>query len=176
MFKKKKIQLPEYLSQAFKPNSTDNMAIFFSPGAKCERIICNYVALAQKEIKILAYTIDSIPFLNMLLEAAKNGVSVTIVMDYRASKKLRWNLGYAIQKGLNIYATDYFNAMHCKVLIIDNLHTITGSYNFTANAQNSNLENLIVFRDNTDLNHFYTQLFNYALFHSQLYKCLTKKK
>jgi len=58
---------------------------------------------------------------------------------------------------------------HNKIMIIDNCLVITGSFNFTANAQNSNAENLLVIEDK-DIARTYADNWQRHATHSEKYK------
>jgi phosphatidylserine/phosphatidylglycerophosphate/cardiolipin synthase-like enzyme len=49
-----------------------------------------------------------------------------------------------IQAGLNIRSDNLPGLMHHKVMIIDESIVVTGSYNFTASAEDRNDENLVI--------------------------------
>lgn len=49
--------------------------------------------------------------------------------------------------------------MHEKYCVIDNLTTITGSYNWTSNAEHRNDENITIEKNNSELASAYTRDF-----------------
>ena len=49
--------------------------------------------------------------------------------------------------------------MHNKVIVVDERYVVTGSLNFSSNAENSNDENVIII-DNPDIARLYVQDFN----------------
>lgn len=67
---------------------------------------------------------------------------------------------------------DYF--MHNKFMIIDNKHLITGSYNFTEQAEKINIENIITIRDNKKIANEYSEEFSKLLKYSILIKKINR--
>jgi phosphatidylserine/phosphatidylglycerophosphate/cardiolipin synthase-like enzyme len=54
---------------------------------------------------------------------------------------------YLTNAGISVWVDTQVAIAHNKVIIIDGARIITGSFNFTAAAQNHNAENLIVLED-----------------------------
>ena len=52
-----------------------------------------------------------------------------------------------VRDALPVYPDGNAGLMHHKVIIIDNEIVITGSYNFTASAERTNDENVVIFFD-----------------------------
>jgi phosphatidylserine/phosphatidylglycerophosphate/cardiolipin synthase-like enzyme len=54
---------------------------------------------------------------------------------------------YLTNAGVSVWLDTQVAIAHCKVMVIDGAKVITGSFNFTAAAQNHNAENLLVLED-----------------------------
>ena len=59
---------------------------------------------------------------------------------------------------------------HNKIMLIDGLTIITGSFNFTTNAEQHNAENLLIIRNRPDLYRAYENNFRHHYEHSQPYQ------
>ena len=71
--------------------------------------------------------------------------------------------------GIPVFIDDKHAIAHNKIMIIDNRVVITGSFNFTAAAENKNAENLLVLDDLPDLTRTYRENFQNHLRHAVPY-------
>ncbi|HSH00952.1 MAG TPA: phospholipase D-like domain-containing protein [Anaerolineae bacterium] len=124
---------------------------YFSPeGKKVEGIIADWVATADEEVLILAFSFTNDLIGAAVMERAEAGVEVWAIFEKTGSEteysyypELRdggWEKVYAAQDGNS-------RIMHHKVMVIDRETVIMGSYNFTASANDSNDENVVIITD-----------------------------
>jgi phosphatidylserine/phosphatidylglycerophosphate/cardiolipin synthase-like enzyme len=103
------------------------------------------ISSARQSIHFLAYSFTSDDLAEAILERAHAGVAVSGVMD---AQQARSNTGGEYQRftdaGLDVRLDGNPNNMHDKVIIIDGNIVVTGSYNFSANAERKNDENVLV--------------------------------
>ncbi|MFY4774218.1 phospholipase D-like domain-containing protein [Metabacillus sp. RGM 3146] len=100
-----------------------------------------------------------------LINAKNRGVKVEGLFDYSqyASNGPYGELAYLAQAGIPVSIADvpYGGKMHNKVLIADKGYTngtvVTGSFNASANANDSNSENLMVIHDNQTAEQYYNE-------------------
>jgi len=149
-----------FLNDAFGPNSPANtpypgltvngipLEVYFSPDDGALNHILTWVSQAQQSVYFLAYSFTSDELAEALLARAADGVAVTGVFE---ADQYRANIGTEFDRlrdgGLSVRLDGNPNHMHHKVLIIDEHIVITGSYNFTASAEQRNDENLLVIDD-----------------------------
>jgi phosphatidylserine/phosphatidylglycerophosphate/cardiolipin synthase-like enzyme len=120
---------------------------YFAPEDRIEPKILREISAAQKTIHVLAfsYTSDSIEAL--MKSKLRDGVLVKTLFHGSGAKT-----EYSAFAGLKKAGADCqisFNTrgvMHHKVIIIDSKVVITGSYNFSKNANESNDENILIIR------------------------------
>ena len=96
---------------------------------------------------MLAYSFTSRPIAEALVEAKKRGVHVDIILDRSQEKEAYSELPVIEQHGLFPHIDAHHAIAHNKVMIIDKRTLITGSFNFTHQAEVENGENLLVIRD-----------------------------
>ena len=125
--------------------------IYFSPDDKAEVRIVELIQNAQMSINFMAYTFTSNEIGDAIMERAQAGVSVAGVMD---DSQVKTSQGTEYdpfkQAGLDVRLDgNKIGLMHHKVIIIDNSIVITGSYNFTASAEESNDENVVIIFSST---------------------------
>ncbi len=92
-----------------------------------------------------SFTHDGIA--QVLRERAQAGVSVTGVFERTGSETRFSEYGKLKEAGLEVFQDGNPYVMHHKVFIVDDRAVIFGSYNFSANADESNDENLLIVED-----------------------------
>ena len=92
-----------------------------------------------------------------MLYAKKRGVDISILIDKVAKREAK----HLIALGFAVRIDNKPHIAHNKIMIIDRKSVITGSYNFTKNA-NSNAENVLLLDDENIVkeyvNNFYKRL------------------
>jgi phosphatidylserine/phosphatidylglycerophosphate/cardiolipin synthase-like enzyme len=82
-----------------------------------------------------------------MLARSTAGVTVRGVFETTGSQTSSSQFGPLHKAGLEIYTDGNPWVMHHKVIIVDGHIVIFGSYNFTASANTSNNENLLIIDD-----------------------------
>jgi phosphatidylserine/phosphatidylglycerophosphate/cardiolipin synthase-like enzyme len=136
-----------------------NLEIYFSPDDGVEGRIVELIQSAQRSIRFMAFSFTSNKIADALLASAREGVQVSGVVD---ADQVKSNAGGEYNRlrssGLDIRLDGNPDSMHHKVIIIDDRIVITGSYNFSANAEKNNDENVLVI-NNLDIARYYLQEF-----------------
>ncbi len=119
------------------------LGVYFSPMDGCEDRILHWIGNANASIHILVYsfTLDSIG--NALVEAHDRGVEVKAVFEERQLNTISEHEKLT-KAGIAVRVDTNSRYMHDKVMIIDEVIVITGSYDWTETAETHNDENLIV--------------------------------
>ena len=127
----------------------DAAVVYFSPNGGCTNAIVSEIDQAKSEVLVLAYSFTSKAIAKALARAHERGVKVQIIVD----KKQRYARGSVAENewssGVPVFVDHYHNAAHNKVMIIDGSIVITGSFNFTRAAEESNAENLLIMRSSS---------------------------
>ena len=130
------------LSFASKPAVTTVEAqVWFSPAGGARDAILESIADAKKEILVGAYKLEDKIVADALVKAKERGVAVSVLMDKKKSLRSR-----LVKDGIPVYADGEHFLYHNKVMIIDRSLVLTGSFNFKADAETSNAENLLRLR------------------------------
>jgi len=146
-----------FANDAFGPGSPANtpypqltvdgvaLEVYFSPD---DGVLNHLVALvngAQNSVDFMAYSFTSDELAQALLERAAAGVHVRGVFE---ADQYSSNVGTEFDRlwaaGLAVTLDGNPDHMHHKVLIIDGQIVVTGSYNFSASAEERNDENVLV--------------------------------
>ncbi len=139
---------PEYGEPTPFPQLTidgTRLEVYFSPDDHVEAALLDLLQGAQSSIDFLAYSFTSDPLSEVIRNRAEAGVRVRGVMD---ADQMRTNRGTEYDRfraaGLDVRLDGEHGLMHHKVMIIDRQVVVLGSYNFTASAEKSNDENVLV--------------------------------
>ncbi len=119
--------------------------VYFSPDDHVQTALLDLLNNAASSIDFLAYSFTSDPLSEAIRGRAEAGVRVRGVMD---EGQMKSNRGTEYDRfhaaGLDVRLDGDAGLMHHKVLIIDKEIVVLGSYNFTASAEKSNDENVLV--------------------------------
>ena len=118
---------------------------YFSPDDNVASRLLDVIGAARESIYFLAYSFTSDDIAQVMQERFDAGVTIQGVME---DAQIESNQGTEFdlfrQLGLDVRRDGNSGQMHHKVIIIDRSIVITGSYNFTASAEDRNDENLII--------------------------------
>jgi len=121
---------------------------YFSPDDKAANHLITLIQTASTRIDFMAFSLTSDSIASALVARLNAGVEVRGVMD---ASQVESNTGGEFanlrQDGVNVRLSQGDGLMHHKVMIIDGRYVVTGSYNFTGNAERSNDENLLIIDD-----------------------------
>ena len=121
--------------------------VFFSPHGGCTEAVLAAVGGAKRTILVQAYSFTSVPIAEALVAAHARGVDVRIILDKSQETDRRSDFALVRAGGIPVWIDTVHGIAHSKVMILDGQAVITGSFNFTAAAEKSNAENLLVIRD-----------------------------
>ncbi|MBU0703870.1 MAG: phospholipase [Chloroflexi bacterium] len=120
---------------------------YFAPEEEVAAQIIAEIEGAEERIRFLAFVFTSAEIADAMLARARAGVVVQGVIEsrnageeYSQYDRLRGAVHDVLTDG-NPYI------MHHKVIIVDDVTVILGSYNFTASAETRNDENLLIIHD-----------------------------
>ena len=143
--------------------------VYFSPHGECTEAIVDAIDQARNEILVQAYSFTSVPIAKALVEAHNRGVRVTIILD-RSQRRTRYSSAdFTAHAGIATYIDSVHAIAHNKVMIIDAMTVITGSFNFTKAAEEKNAENLLVIRSK-ELSKAFTENWMAHKGHSERYE------
>lgn len=117
----------------------------FSPTDKiCDTILAE-LSKARKTVDVMAFSFTGAELAAKLRELCGRGVRVRCLFDYGQSKNKASRDEYLQKIGAMVYySPNRRGKMHHKVFIIDGKTVITGSYNFSKNAESKNDENILI--------------------------------
>lgn len=119
--------------------------VYFSPEDGTLDHILEVVNSAKESIDFMAYSFTSDELADALIERAKTGINVRGVFDkdqYHSNEGTEFDTLH--NAGIDVWLDGNPRLMHHKVIIIDKQVVITGSYNFSNNAERNNDENTLI--------------------------------
>lgn len=122
--------------------------VYFSPRGGCQEAVIREIKLARREILVQAYYLTSDEIVEALIAEQGWGTKIKVILDEGAAKTAS---GRAVAAklsaaGCEVWVDGNHAIAHNKIIVIDSKVVITGSYNFTENAEMKNAENLVVIR------------------------------
>ena len=117
------------------------------------------IGKAQKSIRFMAFSFTDFDLASAIEQRAQANVGVQGIFEKVGSETSASELTTLFCDGLQVRQDGNKYILHHKVFIIDDSTVISGSFNFSSNATNSNDENLIIIQD-ADLAAQYTAEFN----------------
>lgn len=122
--------------------------VAFSPSDGVQAMLLDELDDAKKSVKLMAFSFTAEAIAEKLAALAKRGVSVQCLFDYGQAGSKFSRDDYLKGCGIQIrLAPNRSGKMHHKVIIIDDETVITGSYNFSKNAEVSNDENILILKN-----------------------------
>lgn len=116
--------------------------VFFSPHGGCEAAIVASINNAKTSIYVLSYTFTSHPIADALCRAKARNVDVHFVGDRTASKGPGCAISILHKAGIPCLIDGMHAIAHNKIIIIDELIVLGGSFNHSKAAETSNGENM----------------------------------
>jgi phosphatidylserine/phosphatidylglycerophosphate/cardiolipin synthase-like enzyme len=145
-----------------------SVAVYFSPKGGVTDAVIRELKAARREVLVLAYSFSSKPIAEALVDAKTRGVQVEIVLDRSNEQEDYSDLHLFLEQGLAPMIDGHHAIAHNKLMIIDQRTLITGSFNFTHQAEAENAENLLVVKGHPQLIGVYRQNFLAHKSHSQI--------
>jgi phosphatidylserine/phosphatidylglycerophosphate/cardiolipin synthase-like enzyme len=123
--------------------------VYFSPNGYCQEAILREIEAAQVTIDVAMYSFTSEPIAEVLVDAMERGVAIRVLLDKQQAAGRYSQGNYLDSCGIEVRIEDWSGLMHHKFAVIDSSVLLVGSYNWSANAERSNNENLLVIRDDS---------------------------
>jgi phosphatidylserine/phosphatidylglycerophosphate/cardiolipin synthase-like enzyme len=120
---------------------------YYSPEDRPGTHIIRWVSGARQRIHFLAFSFTHDGIGDAMLERARAGVQVAGVFETTGSDTRFSEYNRFKSAGLDVLLDGNPRNLHHKVIVIDDRVTIFGSFNFSANADRDNDENLLIVED-----------------------------
>ena len=121
--------------------------VYFSPNHGATKAVVDALNGARTTVLVQAYSFTSAAIAKALVEAHDRGVDVHVILDRKETGAKYSSADFVAHAGIVTLIDGMHAIAHNKVMIIDGLAVITGSFNFTTAAERQNAENLLVIHD-----------------------------
>ena len=126
------------------------ISTYFSPGSETISPLLHEINSAQKTINFMVFSFTHDKIGKAMRYQHEKGINVGGVFDENQITK--YSEYHLMQEaGMDVKIDKTSGTMHHKVIIIDEETVITGSYNFSRNAEIRNSENLLIIKGNKDI-------------------------
>jgi hypothetical protein len=126
--------------------NTTLITVSFSRPEDTASILEYWIGKANSTIQLMVMLITHDGLTNALISAHDRGVDVEIIIDSDWEESSGSDFGDILSAGIDIRGDDRSGLMHHKVMIIDGYIIITGSYNWSASAEDTNDENVLILK------------------------------
>lgn len=117
---------------------------YFAPEDHVERAVVAHLRKTERAIDFMAFSFTSVPIARAMAEELSEGARVRGVIERRNAGASHSRDDFLRERGAEVFLDTNPDTMHHKVIVVDERLVMTGSYNFSANAEKRNDENLIV--------------------------------
>jgi len=121
--------------------------VYFAPEDRVSRRIVRLIDDAERTVHFMAFSFTSDRIARAMIRAVNRGVKVSGIMEERDLTNPHTQFKRLREAGVDVVPDRNPRIMHNKVIIIDSSIVITGSYNFSNNADRFNDENVVVLFD-----------------------------
>ena len=120
--------------------------VCFSPKGGCTEAVVKELDAAKSTVLVQAYSFTSAPIAKAIVDAHSRGVRIEVILDKSQRTEKYSSADFVEHAGIPTFIDAKHAIAHNKVMVIDGATVITGSFNFTKAAEESNAENLLVIR------------------------------
>ena len=133
---------------------------YFSPDNDILSSLLREIGSAKKSIHFMAFSFTQDALGSAMQDRFESGIDVRGVFEKRQVDDRYSEYNAMKRAGLHVALDRNKGAMHHKVIVIDEETVITGSYNFSKNAEERNSENLLIIKGNPDIAQAYLAEFD----------------
>jgi len=148
------VALPLLASTPASKPATDvkpSIQVLFTPDKNCIKAIVNELEAATSSILVQAYILTSNKVGDALIAAKQRGVRVNVLLDREHANDNGSEAKRLSDQKINVRLDGLHRHAHNKVIIVDRSVVITGSLNFSEQAQEQNADNLLIIKGHPQL-------------------------
>lgn len=132
---------------AFLSNANAGTEVYFSPNGMCEKKAVEMIDSTKTNFDLAMYSLNNTNIVGAIERAQKRGVKIRILLDRTQAFVNRRITERLKDDGLNFRVHSHYRIQHNKFGIFDGKEVMTGSFNWTRPAQESNEENCLFLSD-----------------------------
>lgn len=124
------------------------LGVYFTPPADAVTAIVHALDHSQREVLVQAYGFTHNAIAQALVRAHQRGVVVRVLLDEKSSTSNRYVVEVLSQAQVELRLDGRHAIAHNKLMLIDEMVVITGSFTFTNSAASRNAENFLILKSN----------------------------
>jgi phosphatidylserine/phosphatidylglycerophosphate/cardiolipin synthase-like enzyme len=124
-----------------------SITVHFSPLGGCQDEAIAQINHAKATVLVQGYGFTDQPITNALVAAHARGVRVDVILDNSDRSSSKCTAPILKKAGIPVLFDAAHAIAHNKIMIIDGRVVLTGSFNWTVNAEKHNAENLVTIVD-----------------------------
>lgn len=126
-------------------------SVYFSPKRGSAKVLAGFIDRTEKTLDCAIYSLSHDLIADAIVNAHRRGVKVRILMDKTQAGGRNSDDEKLIAAGIEVRIDAHHKIFHHKVAIADRKRrgkqaVVTGSFNWTANADEKNAENMVILR------------------------------
>lgn len=126
-------------------------SVYFSPKRGSAQVLAGFIDRTEKTLDCAIYSLSHDLIADALIGAHRRGVKVRVLMDKSQAGGKASDDERLVAAGIEVRIDSNFKIFHHKVAIADRKRrgkqaVVTGSFNWTANADEKNAENMVILR------------------------------
>jgi phospholipase D len=125
----------------------EEVSLCFTPPSGCAELIAKEISQAKQDIYIQAYSFTSKKIITQIITAFHKNVKINILVDKSNLTDHYSKISLLQNAGIKVKIDKISGIAHNKVIVIDKEKVITGSFNFTNDADKRNAENILLIKD-----------------------------
>lgn len=115
-------------------SASDNVQVFFSPAGGCTEAVVSNLKQAKSNVFVQAYSFTSAPIAKALVDAAKRGVKVQVILDKSQRTEKYSSADFLRDEGVATFIDSKHAIAHNKIMVIDGATVLTSAERKPANA------------------------------------------
>ena len=119
---------------------------YFSPDTGAASVLIGFIDNCSSTIDVAIYAITHDDIAEALCRAHRRGVEVRVLVDKLQARSKYSDDEKLLLEGISLKEDATSGAMHNKFIIGDRRAIVTGSFNWTKNADERNAENFVIIR------------------------------
>jgi phosphatidylserine/phosphatidylglycerophosphate/cardiolipin synthase-like enzyme len=127
------------------------LEVLFSPPPGIPARIARAIDAAELSIFVLMYHFTESTLARRMAQAVARGVECRCILDYEASRETNSMARQLARTGVHVFTDAAHTLMHSKYAVIDHATILTGSANWSYNADGAAAEDFLVIGPDPDL-------------------------
>jgi phosphatidylserine/phosphatidylglycerophosphate/cardiolipin synthase-like enzyme len=120
---------------------------YFSPNGGLEAATVQFIQAASATLDAAVYAFNDNPIAAAILAAAARGVAVRLLVDGHQDGSQNQQILRIANANIPVRCAFQYQTYHNKFIVRDSLFILTGSANFTYQANTANAENIVIIED-----------------------------